>query len=254
LGSDLTNDQHLEVQALVGRYVDIFALAVSEVNPMKDTVYTPKIPVDHKFSTKIHQWLLTQPQTVYLHQQVEIMEKAGIIRLIHLRDVKCMSLIKVVQKEHYGGGLTQDELKHILNDECVRAGLKPVYDLPPRETPRREPEAPIAQKWRICQNFHELNDLLKVVPVQQGDIHDKQWRLSGHRYISIFDFASGFFAIPIDEVVQPYIVICVPGKGYYAYMCMPFACACRSCMICLSRRSWNSLWTTVVRQPTASRR
>jgi hypothetical protein len=123
--------------------------------------------VDHKFSTKLHQRPLTQPQTVYLHQQVEIMEKAGIIRPIHPRDVKCVSPIKLAQKEHDGGGLTQDELKHVLNDECVRAGLEPVYDLPPHETSRTEPEAPVAQRWRICQNFHELNDLLKVVPVQQ---------------------------------------------------------------------------------------
>jgi hypothetical protein len=157
-----------------------------------------------------------------LHQQVEIMEKAGIIRPIHPRDVNCVSPIKLAQKEHDGGGLTQDELKHVLNDECVRAGLKPVYDLPLRETPRTEPEAPVTQKWRICQNFHELNDLLKVVPVQQGDICDKQRRLSGHRYISVFNFALGFFAIPIAEAVQPYIVMFVPGKGYYAYMRMPF--------------------------------
>jgi hypothetical protein len=61
-----------------------------------------------------------------------------------------------------------------------------------------------------------------VVPFPQGDIRDKQRRLSSHQYVSIFDFASGFFALHIDEAVQPYIVMFVPGKGYYAYLRMPF--------------------------------
>ncbi|KAJ7931130.1 hypothetical protein B0H13DRAFT_858070 [Mycena leptocephala] len=131
LGPDLDDTQRAEVQAFVGRYADIFALAVSEVCPVKDAVYAPKIPADYKFSTKVHQRPLTQPQAEYLHKQVEIMEAAGVIRPIHPRDVKCVSPIKLAQKEHDGGGLMQDELKHVLNDECVRAGLEPIYDLPP---------------------------------------------------------------------------------------------------------------------------
>jgi hypothetical protein len=222
LGPDLTDVQRAEVVALVSRYADIFALAVSEVCPVKDAVYAPNIPADYKFSTKVHQRPLTQPQAEYLHEQADIMEAAGIIRSIHPRDVKCVSPIKLAQKEHDGGGLTQDELKHILNEECVRVGLEPVYDLPPRDTKSVPVEPAAAPKWRICQNFHELNELLKVVPVPQGDIRDKQRRLSGQRYISVFDFASGFFAIPIEEAVQPYIVMFIPGKGYKAYMRMPF--------------------------------
>jgi hypothetical protein len=56
----------------------------------------------------------------------------------------------------------------------------------------------------------------------QGDIRDKQRRLSGHRYVSIFDFASGFFALVVADEVQPYIVIFVPGRGFFAYTRMPF--------------------------------
>ncbi|KAJ7113525.1 hypothetical protein C8R44DRAFT_631037, partial [Mycena epipterygia] len=100
LGPDLTEEQRLEVRALVESYADIFALAVSEVCPVKGAVYAPKIPMDHKFSTKVHQRPVTQPQAEYLHQQVEVMVKAGIIRPIHPRDVKCVSPIKLAQKEH----------------------------------------------------------------------------------------------------------------------------------------------------------
>ncbi|KAJ6589630.1 hypothetical protein B0H19DRAFT_923631, partial [Mycena capillaripes] len=59
--------------------------------PVKGAVYAPKIPADCTFSTKVHQRPLTQPQAEYLHQQIEVMEKAGIIRPIHPRDVKCVS-------------------------------------------------------------------------------------------------------------------------------------------------------------------
>ncbi|KAJ6479553.1 hypothetical protein C8R47DRAFT_983338, partial [Mycena vitilis] len=100
LGPDLTQTQRSEVQALIGSYADIFALAVSEVCPVKGAVYAPKIPADHIFSTKVHQRPLTTPQAGYLHEQADLMVKAGIIRPIHPRDVKCVSPIKLAQKAH----------------------------------------------------------------------------------------------------------------------------------------------------------
>lgn len=223
IGPDLTDQQRKIVQELVAEHADIFALTVSEVFPVTDAVYVLKIPTEKKFSTRVQQRPLTRPQTEYLHEQGEVLERAGVICPIHPRDVKCMSPIKLAEKEHDGGGLMHEELKHKLNDECVRAGLPPVYDLPPREPKLTDQAAPAkTPKWRICQNFHELNELLKVVPFPQGDIRDKQRRLSGHRYILVFDFASGFFALRVDEELQPYIVMFVLGKGYYAYMRMPF--------------------------------
>ncbi|KAK6992436.1 hypothetical protein R3P38DRAFT_2416468, partial [Favolaschia claudopus] len=91
LGPDLAEAQRGEVRVMLSSYADIFALAVSEVTPVEGAVYAPKIPEDVKFSTKIHQRPLTQPQAVYLHQQVDILTEAGIIRPIHPRDVKCVS-------------------------------------------------------------------------------------------------------------------------------------------------------------------
>ncbi|KAJ7106170.1 hypothetical protein C8R44DRAFT_638720, partial [Mycena epipterygia] len=91
IGPDLTEEQRGEVQALVREYADIFALAVSEVSQVKGAVYAPKIPEGRTFSTKVQQRPLTKPQAEYLHQQVEVLEEAGIIRRIHPRDVKCVS-------------------------------------------------------------------------------------------------------------------------------------------------------------------
>src|SRR5271155_616748 len=59
-------------------------------------------------------------------------------------------------------------------------------------------------KWRICQNFSQVNKVTKVAPMPQGDIRAKQWHLSGHRWVSGFDFASGFYAVLVDPESRPY--------------------------------------------------
>ncbi|CAK5275949.1 unnamed protein product [Mycena citricolor] len=223
-GPDLSDEQRMQAQDFIASYADIFALSVSEVFLVEGATYAAKILPDHKFSTKVHQKPMTPPQEAYLQAQTQKLVEAGVIRPIHPRDVKCVSPIKLAQKEHDGAALLHKELKRELNVACEQAGLPLPYktevDLGTRGNSR--PERPQEQQWRICQNFHELKALLKVVPVPQGDIQDKQRRLAGHRYVSVFDFASGFFALRVDENAQPYLVMFVPGMGYFAYMRMPF--------------------------------
>nr|GAT47179.1 retrotransposon-like family member [Mycena chlorophos] len=109
---------------------------------------------------------------------------------------------------------------HALNDECLANGLPPIPDLPPRPPPCTD--APSAPKWRICHDFAEINEFLNVPPFPQGDIRDKQRRLSGHWWLCKFDLASGFSALEADKDAQPYLVFFVPGMGFYAYCRMPF--------------------------------
>ena len=56
----------------------------------------------------------------------------------------------------------------------------------------------------------------------QGDIRAKQQRLSGHRWVSGFDFAAGFYAVMMDPESRPYTAFYVEGRGYYRYLRMPF--------------------------------
>ena len=56
----------------------------------------------------------------------------------------------------------------------------------------------------------------------QGDICLKQQHLCSHRWVSTFDFASGFYACPIPEEQQPYIYFYVEGREYFSYKWMPF--------------------------------
>ena len=64
--------------------------------------------------------------------------------------------------------------------------------------------------------------MTKVPPMPQGDIRRKQQNLSGHRWVTIFDFANGFYACEIKPEDQPYVCFYVEGRGYYAYLRMPF--------------------------------
>jgi hypothetical protein len=56
----------------------------------------------------------------------------------------------------------------------------------------------------------------------QGDICAKQHRLSSHRYLSVIDFASGFYAVEIKPESRPYTAFYVEGLGHFWYMRMPF--------------------------------
>jgi hypothetical protein len=54
------------------------------------------------------------------------------------------------------------------------------------------------------------------------DIRRKQQNLSGHRWITVFNFANRFYACEIKPEDQPYICFYVEGWGYYAYLRIPF--------------------------------
>ena len=74
----------------------------------------------------------------------------------------------------------------------------------------------------MCQDFGGINKVTEIAPVPQGDIRAKQLRLSGHRYVHIFDFAAGFYGVTVHPDSQPYITFYVEGRGYFAYLRMPF--------------------------------
>ena len=56
----------------------------------------------------------------------------------------------------------------------------------------------------------------------QGDICGKQHQLSGHQWVSMFDFAAGFYAVLVDPESRPYTAFYVEGWGYFWYKQMPF--------------------------------
>ena len=223
LGPDLTDDEREKATDLIREFADCFALAVSEVTQVPGVVHRLNVPNDAKFSSKINQRPLTPPQRQYLNKKIDEMLEAGVIEQVEPSQVKCISPTVLSQKAHEGGGLTLEELQQRINTECTKAGLEPHFDLPEIEQVPDFPEPSLKeQKWRICQNFAEVNRITEIAAMPQGDIRLKQQKLSGHRFVSVFDFASGFYAVKIHEESRPYIAFYVEGRGYFWYAKMPF--------------------------------
>jgi hypothetical protein len=196
---------------------------MSKVNVVPGISHQLKIPEEATFQTKIGQCSMMPPQQKYLNEKVDEMLAAGIIAPIHPWDVCNVAPTVLAQKAHKGNGLTLDELKHHVNDKCVKHGIPSAFDMPPRPEPMETPaEIHPSQKWCICQDFNNLNKVTQIAPMPQGDIWAKQLHLSGYCYIHIFDFAAGFYAILIHPDSQPYIVFYVEGRGYLKYLQMPF--------------------------------
>ena len=222
IGDDLNPEQTKEVRQLVEDFADIFALSVSEVKTVEDAVHHLDIPPDATFSLKVHQKPLTPPQRRYLYESIDTMLEAGVIEACKPEDVKCISPTTLAQKTHQGKGLPLEELQHRVNDQCTAKGMDTRFDLPPRSTPTPDDTNQDDPKWRICQNFSQINKITKVAPMPQGDIRAKQQRLSGHRWVSGFDFAAGFYAVLVDPESRPYTAFYVEGRGYFWYNRMPF--------------------------------
>jgi len=178
IDDDLSPEENAIVGDLIKEYADCFALSMSEVHHVPGAVHKINIPEGKTFNTKVHQCPLTPPQRTYFNGVLDEMLEAGVIVPIAADKVKCVSPTTLAQKAHQGGGLTLDELKHQVNDQCVAAGIPGKFDLPPRlaaEDSYTAPKGP--PKWRVCQNYGELNKVTTVLPMLQGNICTKQQKL-----------------------------------------------------------------------------
>jgi hypothetical protein len=224
MGQDLTPAQRESTCQLIAEHAECFALSMSEVTPVDGASFRLDIPRDKQFRTKINQRPQSPPQKEFFNAVINKMIAADIIRPIAHQDVKCCGATTLAKKAHEGDGLTLDTLKHRINNECIAAGYPSAFEhLPPKEETNPDPKSPQTQnKWRVCQDFAELNQVTKVPPMPQGDIRLKQQNLSGHRWVTVFDFANGFYACEVKPEDQPYICFYVEGRGYFAYKRMPF--------------------------------
>jgi hypothetical protein len=224
LGHDLTPAQVESIRQTIAEYAECFALSMSEVTPVDGASLRLDIPRDKQFRTKIHQRPQSPPQREFFNEVINKMLTADIIRPIAHQDVRCCGATTLAKKAHEGDGLTLDVLKHRINDECIEAGYPSAFEnLPPKEETNPDSKhLPTQNKWRVCQDFAELNQVTKVPPMPQGDIRLKQQNLSGHRWITVFDFANGFYACEVEPEDQPFICFYVEGRGYFAYKRMPF--------------------------------
>jgi hypothetical protein len=96
----------------------------------------------------------------------------------------------------------------------------------------------------------------------QGDIRTKQQRLSGHHWVSMFDFATGFYVVAVALDSRPYLAFYVEGRGYFWYAKMPFGITGAPSEFAhmtagqlhdlLTRGCWSCSWMMAALQPTPS--
>ena len=227
IGPDVTPEvpeQRHIIQDTLEEFADCFALSIKEVNAIPGAVHKLNIPEGTTFRTKIPPRSYNPDQRAFVNAKVDEMLEAGIIRPIHPREVRFVAQTVLAQKTHDGQGLNIDELKYIVNDQCLKNGLPNEFNVPQQQnlTPNTSTKPSSPTKWRMCQDFGGINRVTEVAPIPQGDIWAKQLRLSGHRYVHVFDFAAGFYGIAVHPDSQPYITFFVEGRGYFAYQRMPF--------------------------------
>ena len=201
LSDDLSRAEQVAVWGLVEEYADGFALSVHEVKHIPRAVQMLYIPEDAELSKKIGQKPLTPPQASYFSKALDVMIDTGICTPIKAKDVKCVSPITLSAKSHSTVGMTMDELCEKVNHKWEHIRLRPPFIGPPRPPHISETDthnALTSHMWQVCMDYRNLNKVTKVLPMPQGNIHTKQQALLGHRWVLIFDFATGFYTMEID--------------------------------------------------------
>ena len=172
----LPDDKQQQVCDLIMEFADIFALSVQEVKPVNFIKFRLNIPKNVEYPTKVNQQPLMQAQDAWYFLVLDDFVAAGVLQEIRPDEVKATHPTVLAQKAHGTPGLTMDEIKWIVKDKCIKLGEKPSTNMPPRPLPWESATAsPLTKpKWQITQNFHSVNQVLRMAPMMQGDIHTKQ--------------------------------------------------------------------------------
>lgn len=132
IGPDTSEEQRQTIRDTVTEFTDCFALSLSEVNIVPGAEHRLNIPAEAVFSTHVGQRSMNPMQRKFQSSKAREMYEAGIVAPIHPCDMRCTAPTILTKKDHDGMGLTLDELKHAVNDQCVSYGIPSAFDLPPR--------------------------------------------------------------------------------------------------------------------------
>ena len=218
----ISPDKSIKVRALIHEFADVFALSIKEVKPISTIKYQLNIPHGTTFSVKANQRPLNQAPKEFYFPKLTEFKNTRVLCPIQVSKVKAVHPTVLAQKAHETPGLTMDEIRQEVNEQCILLGEPPDPTIPwctstptpqkvqPNQTSQKKP------KWRIMQNFGQLSQVCQSAQIPQGDLSAKQQHLAGHQYICIINFASGFYAIEVEEESQLYLCIYMEGIGYHA--------------------------------------
>jgi hypothetical protein len=134
IGPDITQEQHEIVQKLLEEYADCFALSIKEVNAIPGAVHKLNIPKDATFQTKIPPRSYNPDQQAFINGKVNEILEAGIVRPIHPSKVRFVVQTVLAKKTHEGQGLSIEELKYKVNEQCIKNNLQGEFNIPPPPT------------------------------------------------------------------------------------------------------------------------
>ena len=230
-GPNLTEDQLERVKALVREFADVFALSMSEVIFVDWHHHHLNVDPNVTLPKQMSQRPITENQKEWYYGIIDEMESAHVIQKVPGDFIKCLNSTNLAPKEAGKMGATRVEILRKVNAECIKNGLPPFWEevMYPGETNEAlldavEGEGPTAtkSKWRVCHAYMALNRATKIPVFPQGDLNQKHQFAAGHEWLSVIDFANGYYAVPLDDESVPYTAFYVEGRGYYVYLRMPF--------------------------------
>ncbi|KAF8573848.1 hypothetical protein K439DRAFT_1374101 [Ramaria rubella] len=110
IGTDLSSLEKESVRALVREYADVFALSLSDVQPVDFIRHTLNLPPEIQGPQRASQKPLSAPQIEWLDKTLDNMEIAGIIKKITVTEAKWVSPSLLEPKEAGQRGLSLKEL------------------------------------------------------------------------------------------------------------------------------------------------
>jgi len=166
IGDDSSPDETTGVCDLLREFADIFALSVKEVKPLSSIKYCLNIPEGSTFSVKANQRPLNQAQKDFYFSKLTEFVDAGVLKPIHISQVKALHPTVLAQKAHETPGLTIDEICQEVNKQCILLGEQSdpnvLQHTGPPTTQVTHPQTNSKKlKWHITQNFSQLSRVCK---------------------------------------------------------------------------------------------
>ncbi|KAF8136214.1 hypothetical protein EV363DRAFT_1158490, partial [Boletus edulis] len=134
IGPLVSPEDHQKAKDLIAQNVDVFMCSLSEVLLIPGAQMNLNVPADVKLNTRLGQRPLNPPQKVFLHKWTDQMIEAGMVESATIERIKHVAPTVLTQKAHDAtGGMTLDDIKRVLNEQCYQVGVSPHFSDVPTE-------------------------------------------------------------------------------------------------------------------------